>query len=276
MREVDEGALRVLIEQSQDLQVDAMRVNQTALDEFEDQVRSRGLAPRPDGSSDRSSGGIGLGRGAVIAGAAVAGVGLLARGAAAESSVDIMTLQTAASLENLAVATYGTALTLPYIANGNATVKVFAMTTMQQHSDHAKAFNARLTNLGAKTQTQPNPKYAPIVKSMVPKLMAGGPEDVVKLAILLEDIATSTYVKNTELVSDPQVRLLFASIMGVESQHLATLKAVQALLTNNLASEIALPPPDLGKLPMATASLAITETFKSTTLASPPSEGAVA
>jgi hypothetical protein len=51
--------------------------------------------------------------------------------------------------------------------------------------------------------------------------------------------------------------------------------AVRALLENNLASEIALPPPHPSKLPKQTAALAIPETFKKTTLASPPSEGAV-
>ncbi len=43
----------------------------------------------------------------------------------------------AVSLELLAVATYGAALELPFIANGNPVVKTFAETTMMQHSEPA-------------------------------------------------------------------------------------------------------------------------------------------
>ena len=63
-------------------------------------------------------------------------VGALASSAAAASSEDIQILQTAASIENLAVATYKTALTLPYIggSSANAVVTKFAQVTMGQHA----------------------------------------------------------------------------------------------------------------------------------------------
>lgn len=279
MEKLDEGRFRELIVESQDLNADAMRVAAEPLDEIvergkERRSSSRLLAESREQALEQRHDGRNL---ALAAGAAIAGtaaLGAFAQSAAAADNVDVMAMQTAASLENLAVATYGTALTLPYIKNGNAVVKAFAMTTMQQHHEHGAAFNAKVTALGGKAQTNPNPKYAPIVQSMVPKLQAGGPLDVVKLAALLENIATSTYVKNIQLVTDPQVRLLFGTIAGVESMHLATLLAVQALLENNLASEIALPP-SLAGLPTMTADLAIPETFKATTVASPPAEGAV-
>ena len=61
----------------------------------------------------------------------------------ADEALDIQILQTASSLENLAVATYGAALELPFI-RGQAVVKTFAQTTMKQHGEHA---NLRVSEL---------------------------------------------------------------------------------------------------------------------------------
>ena len=80
--------------------------------------------------------------------------------------MDVQALQTAASLENLAVATYKTALTLPFIggSSANGVVKAFAMKTMQQHTEHGQAFNAAAMKLGGKEQTKPDPKYLKVVQ----------------------------------------------------------------------------------------------------------------
>ncbi len=126
----------------------------------------------------------------------------------------------AVSLELLAVATYGAALELPFIANSNPVVKTFAEMTMMQHSEHAAAFNAQATALGGAAQTQPNPKYTPIVEAAKPTLVGAG--DVIMLAIALETVATQTYVKNASLLEDSPTKLLMASVSGVEAQHLAT------------------------------------------------------
>jgi hypothetical protein len=151
--------------------------------------------------------------------------------------------------------------------------------TMGQHEEHAKAFNARAKELGGKAQTKTNPKYTPVVMNAVPKLKKGGPADVVALAITLEDVATSTYVQNIQDVTDPQVRLLFGTVAGVESQHLATLYAVQALLKGGALDLITVKATggavNAAKLPAAAGSVGIPEAFKKTELASPADEGAV-
>ncbi|MEA2932091.1 MAG: hypothetical protein QOI56_876, partial [Actinomycetota bacterium] len=139
-----------------------------------------------------------------------------------DPALDIQILQTASSLENLAVATYGVALTLPFIANGNPVVKKFAETTMMQHGEHNKAFQAQAKALGGKEQTQPNAKYLQVVNDAKPNLK--GPGDVVKLAMALEQVATQTYVNNMTLFTDTQSKSVMASVMGVEAQHLATLR----------------------------------------------------
>ncbi|MGB9376568.1 MAG: ferritin-like domain-containing protein [Mycobacteriales bacterium] len=277
---IDDKRLLELIEESEDLQVDAMKQAKEPLDGIVELGRERRASSEyrhlaQETAAHRAD----MARRIGMGGLATVGVGALLAASAvpafAAGDSDIKALQTAASLENLAVFTYKTALTLPYIANGNAVVKAFAMTTMKQHAEHGAAFNAKVKELGGKEQTKTNPKYTPIVSSMVPKLKAGGPADVVALAITLEDVATSTYVKNIQDVTDSQIKLLFGTIAGVESQHLATLQAVQALIKANLVSQIKLPP-DADKLPAATAMASIPETFKKTDLASPPEEGAVA
>ncbi len=283
MRDLDIDQFNELIEESQDLQVDAMREAQAPLDDIVEAGKERRASReyaemlREHQEDSRRNAMLGLG---VAAGA----VGLVAAAAspAFAADIDVMALQTAASLENLAVITYQTALTLPYLKGDSAalkTVGAFATITMKQHQEHADAFNARVKALGGKEQKDPNPKYTPIVTGMIPALKKGGPLDVVALAITLEDVATSTYVKNISDVTDPQVRLLFGTVAGVESQHLATLYAVQALLKGGGASLITVKATggatDAAKLPAAAGSVGFPEAFKKTASASPAAEGAL-
>src|SRR5262249_50802243 len=148
----------------------------------------------------------------------------------ASKTMDVQMVQTAASLENLAVATYEVALTLDFIggASANAVVKAFVMKTHDQHKDHAQAFNAAATRLGGKAQTSPDPTLLTGVNNAKPGRTAPGP--VVDLAKELENTAASTYVADIPNFSDKNARSVTASIMGVESQHLAVLTAVGALI----------------------------------------------
>lgn len=265
---VDPGAFGELMRESADLHADAMRAMKEPLDEIAELARERRAARA---------------RNALVgAGLAAGAVGLLARPAYAAGD-EVAALQTAASLENLAVLAYETALTLPYLKNPSnvafKTVAAFAKTTLGQHTDHAKAFNAKAVELGGKEQTKPNPKYAPVVTGAVPQLKKGNPLDLVALAITLEDVATSTYVNNVTALTDPQVRLLFGTVAGVESQHLSTLIAVQALLKGGAPQLVTVKATggavDVAKLPKAAGSAPIPETFKKTEKASPAAEGAV-
>ncbi|WTW93895.1 ferritin-like domain-containing protein [Streptomycetaceae bacterium NBC_01309] len=194
------------------------------------------------------------------------------RRAVAATADDVMALQTAASLENLAVNVYRTAAGLPFIKDGNQVVIAFIERTTAQHVAHAQAFNAAAVKGGGREQTGPDPKYAAIVQQALPTIK--GPADVVKLAITLEDIAAQTYTKNVGQVSDPALRRLFGSVAPVEAQHKAVLLAVQALLAGNAADLITLPP-DAAKLPAAAGSVGFPDAFYPTKDASPITEGAV-
>lgn len=257
---VDDQGLRSLMEESADLHSDVMRATRTSLADLPEaaieEQRSHGL--RTAGLVAATAGGLAL------AGALPA--------MAATSSTDVQALQTAASIENLAVAVYGTALGLSFI-KANATVSAFAQMTKAQHAEHAKAFNAAATSLGGAAQNSPDPKYYAVVKQDLPSIKTAA--DVVKLAITLEDVAAQTYTKNVSQVSTSHLRSIFGSIAPVEAQHKAVLLAVQALLSLGKANLIEISPSVAGQLPAAAGSVGFPDTFYPVSSASPVTEGAV-
>jgi hypothetical protein len=281
---VDEDRVRELTELSQDQNSDAMRAGRAALDEYVEIATAEGAGARsavpgvagpPTGAGRAGSAGrvsraglLGaIGGGAVLAGAVL---GEAVPVLAADSNVAI--LQTAASIENLAVSTYSKALGLPYVggSGANPVVRTFVTTTRDQHAAHAKAFNAAVAKLGGKQQTGPDPKYNTVVQQALPKVK--GPGDVVSLALSLEDVAAQTYVKDTSMVTTPALRQLFASVAGVEAQHRAILLSIQALLpTPNLITS----PPPIAQLPATVGDAGFPNAFYPTAMASPANEGAL-
>lgn len=287
---VDDQALGALVEQSQDLHSDAMRATTRSLDELVELGRERRDRDELDPaeselSVEATKEGISKGlAGAGVLAAGAFGTALMALAASpafAAGSMDIQMLQTAASIENLAVSTYKTALTLPYIggSSANPVVKAFAQTTMAQHRDHADAFNAAAKALGGQAQTNPDPKYVPVVNSAVASITKDSPSAgalaVVNLAQTLENVAAETYVAYCSRFGDANAKKVTASIMGVEAQHVAVLNAVAALLKAGAPQLIALSPTVVASLPTAAGSVGFPNPFYPTSSASPASEGAV-
>lgn len=286
---IDDRAFSGLLEESQDLHSDAMRHSSALLPDLADaHADERGDETVPEDVARFDEGrrrhveGMGLGSGGAARVGVLAGglgavlAGLLAAPAGAKTSggkrIDISCVQTASGLELLAVGTYKAALTLPFIASGNPVVVKFAQTTMMQHNEHRKAFQAQTKTLGGKIQKKPNAKNSAVVQQALPGLKA--PLDVVMLAATLETVATNTYLNNLSLLSDSKTAALFGSIQGVECQHLATLRAVAALLQGNAPDLIAIPV-DASKLPAAAGSVAFPNAFEDTAMASDPQEGAI-
>lgn len=197
----------------------------------------------------------------------------------AASGTDVQVLQTASSIEVLAVSTYKTALTLPYVggSSANPVLKAFATTTMRQHADHLAAFQSATTALGGQKQDKPDPAFVPVVNKAVASITSASPSQgtqmVVALALELENIAAETYVNNVSLLSDANAKKVTASIMGVEAQHVAILNAVQALLKGGAAADITLPPP-AAKLPAAAGRVGFPNPFYPTSSAAPATQGA--
>jgi hypothetical protein len=288
--DIDETALSGLIEESRDTHADALRAAKEPLADMVDLGRQTraGSGPDPDeGRAFAVENGRRLGAIARRAGGLLAATGVIAAisdyigsPAFASSATDVQVLQTASSIEVLAVSVYKTALGLPYIggSSANPVIKTFVTTTAAQHSDHLAAFQSATTSLGGAKQTKPDPAYVPVADKAVAVITKApasqGALLVVALALELENIAAETYVNNMSLLSNANAKKVTASIMGVEAQHVAILLAVQALLKGGAGADIALPPP-LAKLPAAAGSVGFPNAFYPTTAAAPASQGAM-
>jgi hypothetical protein len=281
----DGRSLESLLEESKDLHADAMQTTKSAtadLVEVGQERRAAGgfdldetlaWATRRRGMLSRSLKGMGVLTGGLFAG----GLFSALTSPAGAADMDVQAAQTAASIENLAVAVYKQAAGLPFMQNipdpAGKTVVAFVTETIKQHTEHGAAFNAAAKKLGGKEQTNPDPVVMEkVVKPALPTLRT--PLDVVKFAATLELVAAETYVAETAAVSDKDLRNTFASIMGVESQHRTVLLAVAAFLEAGAPELIMLGPP-ADKLPAAAGSLGFPDTFIKTDQARPSDEGAV-
>ncbi len=286
----DTQRLLDLTEESQDLQADAMRDSRRLLPDLRELGRSRKGRPvdldkvRAFNSERRRvlrNGGMGMGalaaKGLIGTAFGTTLASIVATPASAQADPDVSILQTAASLENLAVAAYGAALELPFLAPdaGPAApvLNAFAMTTMEQHAEHGAGFNAQAEALGGEPQDQPNPEFLPAVEeAMLTDAIA-----VVELASTLEEVPADTYLQNVPTLMHSESKALMGSVMGVEVQHLATLRAVGALLGAGAVELITPDPPvDAAALPEAAGSVAFPMAFPEPDMAADPASGAVA
>ena len=284
---LDEQGLHELLEESEICTRMRSRVNKATMpdladhaadtrnDEIDPADAERLDASRHELVADLGDGGSDFGllkKGALAGGIGAVLTALLAGSAAADQKLDVQILQTASSLEILAVATYGAALTLPFIKNGNAVVKKFAQTTLHAARRAPSGVPGADQDAGRQEADQAQPEVRRIVTQMKPSLKT--PADVVTLAATLETVATETYLSDLAQLSDAKSKALLASVMGVECQHLATLRAVGALLAGGADDLIAIPT-DVAMLPAAAGSVAFPDAFEPVTMASPPQEGAI-
>lgn len=252
------------MDESRDLHADAMnRVRATfpALSDIGARRRRRPVgvdrADRvggPDTARRRALAQLGLGAGGLAARGLVYGTiggvvaGVVATPAAADRPLDVQILQTASSLEQLVVDTYNTVLTANPAGIGDLpgtagqVIRTFVTTTAAQHDEHKRAFQEQTRMLGGVEQTAANPKFRLIVDGQWARFRT--PADVLELAALLEKVATDTYLVNLTQLEDADTKRVMASVMGVEAQHLASLRAVSSLLEANA--------PQLVKIPIGT------------------------
>ena len=139
--------------------------------------------------------------------------------AANSGDLDLTLARTAASLEKLAVDTYGAAgalITTPAVV---AAATMFA----GHHQMHLDALNGVITGAGGKAITQMNQAvYDALVK---PAITAAKTEaDAVMLALALEEAAAQTYVFAGGTLSTPALRSTIMTIGGVEARHAAVLR----------------------------------------------------
>ncbi|MGI8754981.1 MAG: ferritin-like domain-containing protein [Acidimicrobiales bacterium] len=130
----------------------------------------------------------------------------------------------AASLEVLAVSAYTTGLkdaTAGKLGKVPPAVGEFATTAMKQHQAQLDAWNAVLDGAGKPKVTDPPKELADQVKMMYDKVtdIAG----LAKLALLLEEIASATYLKAIPALATEAPIRLASSIQIIDMQHQAIL-----------------------------------------------------
>lgn len=139
--------------------------------------------------------------------------------AANSGDMDLTLARTAASLEKLAVDTYGAAGALIKTPAVLAAATMFA----GHHQMHLDALNGVITGAGGKAVTQMNQAvYDALVK---PAITAAKTEaDAVMLALALEEAAAQTYVFAGGALSTAALRSTIMTIGGVEARHAAVLR----------------------------------------------------
>jgi hypothetical protein len=133
----------------------------------------------------------------------------------------------AAGLEVLAVGTYKAALdaaTAGKLGTVPPAVGQFVTTAMAQHQAHLDAWNKVITGAGSAAVTAPNATLKPTVDAAFAKVtdVAGA----AKLALMLEQIASATYLSAQNVLSDAAAIQLAGSIQIIDAQHAAILHYV--------------------------------------------------
>ena len=178
-------------------------------------------------------------------------------------------MQTAASIENLAEATYTTASALPFMAAVPVLVKNFMAKTKDQHAQQARAFNAAVVRLGAAEQHAPDAELKKVVDARQQALRVA--VDVIDLLMTVETTAAQTYLEATATLNDIEARKVVASVLGVQAQHAAVLATIKLLLST---PELLVAPPPASRLPAGTGSAGFGDAFLKTEQARPLNEGA--
>jgi hypothetical protein len=134
----------------------------------------------------------------------------------------------AASLENLAVQTYGAGISAAQagkLGTVPPAIVTFATTAMSQHKDHGAAWNSILVNAG-------KPMVSGVDTTVKTAVVTPGfaqvhtATDLAKFALVLEDSAAATYLGGIMGLSAASNIKIAATIQPVEMQHAAILNLV--------------------------------------------------
>lgn len=142
----------------------------------------------------------------------------------APTADDVKIAQLAAGLEVLAVGTYQAALeaaTTNKLGAVPPAVAEFVTVAGKHHQAHLDAWNKVLTDNGAAAVTEPNATLKPTVDATF-----AGVKDVAgaaMLALMLEQIAASTYLSAQSVLTDKAAIQLAGSIQVIDAQHVSIL-----------------------------------------------------
>jgi hypothetical protein len=227
----------------------------------------------PDGSPTRRRV---LAAGGAAAAEVAAGLlgGLTRSPALADPALDIQILQTAASLENAALAVYDALVGLPFVAGptGGPTLTAFLNETRAHHADHARAWNDAVARLGGTAQQGANAWATDGLARERGRLTDTA--RVLEFAIQFETVATQTFQNAVGLLGDATARKLAAAVAGVEAQHTAALRLVRLLVAGRSVNLFSLASGTVTRLPAEAGDAGFPDAFSQLDQARPPTEGA--
>ena len=143
-----------------------------------------------------------------------------------DPSMDLALARTAASLEQLAVDVYQTAIDSGLVTT--AAIADAAVLFQSHHQEHLAALNAAISGAGGEEVTEMNQA---VFDALVAPALEGLADEpgVVQLAYDLEAAAAQTYVFAGGALSAPALRSTIMTIGGIEARHAAVLQvAAQA------------------------------------------------
>lgn len=148
--------------------------------------------------------------------------------ATSEAPLDVQVLQTAAALENLAVVSYTSAASMPFVVAGSAQLRDLIARNRAHHAVHAQAFNQAVVKAGGAQQHAPDARYA----ASVGRLLAGmkGPSTLADLLNEIEGLIAQTCTRYASLAAGGALRSMFVNVASVEAQHSAELLILRMLL----------------------------------------------
>jgi hypothetical protein len=147
-------------------------------------------------------------------------------GSGAGPEMDVVLAKTAASLEKLAVDTYGAAAGLLTVQAVIDAATMFA----DHHQQHLDALNAVVTGAGADAVTEANAAVNEALVQPAVEAAAAEPDPLkaetaaITLAIALEEAAAQTYCFAAGALSTPALRSTIMTIGGIEARHAAVLR----------------------------------------------------
>jgi rubrerythrin len=142
--------------------------------------------------------------------------------AAASVTGDALTLRTASSIEELAVAVYQTAIDSGLVKT--AAVAETAKLFQAQHKEHSALFQSLTQKAGGTPYTTANPAILASIKPTIDALKdeAG----ILALAFQLESVAAQTYQANVGSFTDATLNAAIMTVGGVEARHVAIFAGV--------------------------------------------------
>ena len=137
-----------------------------------------------------------------------------------EGGGDLAIAQLAAGLEVLAVNTYKGALDAAgsgALGDVPPAVAEYVTTAMAHHQAHLDAWNDVITGAGGEAVTKPNADLEPVVAEEFGKVKDVG--GAAKLALMLEQIASATYLSALPKIENKDAIELAGSIQIIDMQH---------------------------------------------------------